>query len=167
MRNTLLMTAAVLAVTTGVAAAASTDAWLDIENCGLCKNLTTDKELFAAMEWDTKLFANGLMEVTTVPVAYEARFQKLMGAMEASGAKMMAGEKMDMCGMCQSYGAMMMAGVTMDQMQVGENHISIISSRDPKVVEMIRAHGQTTIDEMVKWKAAESGHGHSHGEHPH
>lgn len=159
---------AILLLTAGVALAAPNEDWFDLENCGMCKNLTTDQELFAAMQWDTKLFANGLIEITTVPAAYEQRFQKLMAKMEATGQKMMAGEKMEMCSMCMSYGGLMMAGASMEQMHAGESHISVISSRDPAVVEKIRAHGQKTIEEMEKWDA-EGGHeqGHDHSGHDH
>lgn len=161
----LMMTIVALAtLTAGLALAADAEPWFDLENCGMCRNLTTDPELFQTMLWETKLFANGLIEVTTVPAAYEERFGKLMKDMEASGARLMAGEQMPLCGMCRSYGKMMMAGASIEHMQVGEAHISVISSRDPAAVEMIQQHGRTTIEEMKKWMAEEGGDhsGHQH-----
>ena len=172
MKKMILLTAAVAMLTAGLALAEhptehpakehAAEPWFDMDNCGMCKNLHNDEELFNAMQWDTKLFAQGLVEITTVPAAYEERFQKLMASMEATGAKMMAGEEMPMCRMCQSYGGLMMAGASMEQMQAGEAHISVISSADPAVIKKIRAHGETTIEEMKKWMAAEGEHGHDH-----
>ncbi len=70
----------------------------------MCKNLTDDQELFEGMVWDNQLFANGMVEITTVSTHFEKRFEKLMGKMQATGNRMMAGERLPMCGMCQSYG---------------------------------------------------------------
>jgi len=51
-------------------------------------------------------------------------------------------------------------------MQSGNSHITVISSRDPQVVELIRTHGQTTIDEYAKMMTStgsqDHGHGHDH-----
>lgn len=162
-----------LALTTAAAPAAPGGGWFDLENCAMCENLTADEELFANMEWTTHLFANGLVEVTTVPAAFENRFNELMAKMQATGARLQSGEQMNMCGMCQSYGGLMMAGASMDQITNGEDHISVISSRDPDVVEKIRTHGQRTIDEYAKWMSDESEtsqkqeHGHAHGHDHH
>ncbi len=163
--KTLISTLSLL-VLAAAAVAAPAGGWFDLEDCSMCKHLTADQELFSNMKWETRLFANGLVEVTTVPAAYEPRFKALMKNMEATGQRLMAGEQLYMCGMCQSYGKLMMGGAQMDYLTVGENHISVISSQDPKVVAMIRTHGQTTIDEYAKWMAAEGGHDHGH-EHKH
>ncbi len=144
------------------------DAWLDLENCGMCKNLMNDPELFQAITWDVHVLKNGMLEMTTYPAEMKDRFGKLTATMEATGAKLMAGEKMDMCGMCMSYGAMMQAGVDMDHIETDDGSVYVISSRDPEVVAMIQKHAQTTIDEYAAWQAAEGDHGHGHGhEHGH
>ncbi|MBU0741255.1 hypothetical protein KKG45_03915 [bacterium] len=163
--KTLSMTTflAVVLLLAGVSLAA--EDWFDLENCGMCKNLTEDSELFANMTWDNQLFANGLVEVNTVPAAYEERFQKLMARMQAVAARLQAGEQMPLCAMCRSYGALMMAGADMDYFTSGDTHISIISSKDPDVVKMIRTHGQRTIDEYAKWMAAEGAEGQGHDHH--
>jgi len=70
-----------LALTAAAAQAAPADAWFDMDNCGMCKNLTEDAELFANMTWDNQLFANGLVEITTVPAAYAERHQQMMAKM--------------------------------------------------------------------------------------
>ncbi|MBC8423172.1 hypothetical protein H8E07_03525 [bacterium] len=157
-------TVLLLALTAAAALAAPGGDWFDLENCAMCKNLTADQELFDSMVWTNHLFANGVVEITTVPAAYEERFQALMAKMEAMGAEMQSGKQMYMCGMCQSYGGLMMAGASMDYITNGEDHISVISSRDPDVVKQIRTHGQRTIDEFAKWMAAEGETGHDHAQ---
>ena len=160
----------ILVLTAVAASAAPTGGWFDLENCAMCKNLTSDQELFDNMDWDNQLFANGVVEITSVPPHFQERYGKLMAKMQATVAKMQSGEQLPMCNMCMSYGALMMAGATMDQITSGNTHITVISSRDPKVVEKIRRHGQTTIDEFAKMMAAEGegDHGHDHGhDHQH
>ena len=63
--RSIATTILLLALTTA-AAAAPTGGWFDMENCGMCKNLTQDAELFESMDWNNHLFANGLVEVTVV-----------------------------------------------------------------------------------------------------
>jgi hypothetical protein len=166
MKKTMITTAAILLMTTAALAAAPTGNWFDLDNCAMCRNLTADEELFSNMQWENKLFANGLLEITKVPAHFEDRFQELSAKMQATGQKLMAGEQLPMCGMCQSYGTLMMAGATMDQITSGESHMTIISSQDPKIVAMIRTHGQTTIDEYAKWmtsgEKSHKGHDHKH-----
>ncbi len=36
------------------------------ENCGRCEHLNSDQELLARMQWDTRLFTHGLVEITTM-----------------------------------------------------------------------------------------------------
>jgi len=160
--KTKIVTILTLALAAAIAPAAYGGGWFDLENCGMCKHLTADAELFENMDWETHLFTGGLVEITTVPAAYEARFGKLMAKMQGAAAKLQAGEQMPLCGMCQSYGVLMMAGASMDNFTSGESHITVISSGDPEVVEKIRTHGQRTVDEYAKWMAAEKAEGHDH-----
>jgi len=69
--KTLKLMVLLLALTAAAAQAAPADAWFDMDNCGMCKNLTEDAELFA----------NGLVEITTVPAAYAERHQQMMAKM--------------------------------------------------------------------------------------
>jgi hypothetical protein len=81
-----MMALAVILLGAGSASAAP-KAWLDLENCGMCKNLLVDMDLFQHMTWDTYLLTNGMMEVTTHPTGYEDRFKKLMASFESCGAR--------------------------------------------------------------------------------
>ena len=160
-KNVAMLALAVMLLGAGSALAAE-KAWLDLENCGMCKNLLADMDLFEHMNWSTHVFSAGMIEVTTYPDGYKDRFDKLMASFEACGAKMMAGEQMPMCGMCESYGQLMMSGAKMDQVQTKAGWVTVMTSQDPKVVEMILAHGRRTIDEYAKFTAANGAHDHAH-----
>lgn len=121
------------------------------------------------MTWENHVLSNGMIEITAVPEEYGKRFKALMGKMEAAGARMMAGEAVELCNFCQSYGGLMMAGVKMDQVEAKAGHINVITSDDPKVVAMIHEHAKTTITaykEMVGEQSHGDAHGHDH-DHPH
>ena len=163
--KTLKAAALILALATTAFAG---DAWLDLENCAMCRNLTADAELFQAMTWETHVIKNGLLEVTTYPDAMKERFDALMATMQETGAEVMAGGAVEMCGMCRSYGEMMAKGVDLDQVTTEGGVVTVISSCDPEVVAMIQKHAQTTIDAYAAWEAAEGGHDHEHGhDHDH
>jgi hypothetical protein len=161
---------AVLAVTllaVPLAFAAQTELWFDLENCSMCKEMTAEKGLMENMEWENHLTADGMMTVTVVNHGYEEAFARAMKNMEAVGGKMMAGEKLYLCGFCTSYGSLHMAGASFENFETKGGHINLVTSRDPAVVEKIHAHGQRTIDEYDKMVAADKGHSHSHGDHGH
>ena len=167
--KTLLLT--ILTLSLAVTAFAG-DAWFDLENCGMCKNLMNDPELFSAMTWNNYEVKHGLMEVTTYPAEMKDRFGELMATMEATGAKMMQGEQVPMCGMCMSYGSLMMAGADVEQVETEAGQVTLITSRDADTVAKIHKHVRTTIKEYAAMMAAEEhgAHGHDHGhghEHAH
>jgi len=163
LRSTTLILILVLVAATALAGDPGT--WFDLENCGMCKNLLVDQELFQAMTWETHVLTNGLLEVTTYPDGYAERHDALMASMEAAGQKMMAGESMPMCNMCMSYGGMMMAGADMDHVTTESGMVTVITSQDPKVVAMIKDHADTTIkayDMMIAGAESGNDHGHQH-----
>ena len=165
-KNVAMLALAVMLLGAGSALAAE-KAWLDLENCGMCKNLLADMDLFEHMNWSTHVFSAGMIEVTTYPAGYKDRFDKLMASFEACGAKMMAGEQMPMCGMCTSFGSIMMSGAQMEQIPIEGGVLMVTSSQDPKTVAMIRKHGQRNIDEYAKMMAAQGARDHGHDGHAH
>lgn len=164
-----LRTAVLLLCLTAAAAVAGDPAtWFDLEGCGMCKHLLEDQDLFQHMTWKNHKIANGLIEVTTYPDGYAERFDALMKKMEATGAKMMAGEQMPMCNMCRSYGGLMMAGATMEQVPLDNGYIGVITATDPQTIAMIHEHVDTTIEAYDMMMASQGdGHGHDHHGHAH
>jgi hypothetical protein len=164
LRYPLALTILMLALP--ISALAGDTAWFDLENCSMCKNMPAQEGLMEAMEWENHLTADGYMAVTLVAHGYEDKYQAAMTDMQKAGEKMMAGEKMELCGFCQSFGTLVMAGATMEYFETNAGHINLVSSHDPAVVEKIHAHAQRTIDEYAKMFGGDE-HGHDHGEHGH
>jgi len=140
--------------------------WFDLEGCGMCKHLLDDQDLFQHMDWKNHRLTNGLMEVTTYPDGYAERFDALMKKMEAAGNKLMAGEQLPLCNMCQSYGRMMMAGAAFDHIPLENGAASVITAQDPQTIALIHEHVDTTI-KAYEMMMAEQGHGHGHDHHGH
>ena len=44
-----------------VAFAGDPATWFDMENCGMCKHLLEDAELFEVTTWDNYILTNGMM----------------------------------------------------------------------------------------------------------
>ena len=162
----LLALTSVVALSFPAAFAAPSDPWFDLDNCKMCQPMTQEKGLMENMEWENHLTADGMMTVTVIAPGYEKAFESVMKKMEATGEKLMAGEKMHLCGFCQSYGGLQMAGATFENFVTGGGLINLVTSRDPAVIEMIHEHGQKTIDEHAKMMAAMDGGDHGHKDHP-
>jgi len=168
LRYPLALTILMLALP--LSAVAGDMAWFDLENCGMCKNMSAEEGLMEAMTWENHLTADGMMSVTVVAHGHEEAFKRSMENMEKTGQKMMAGEKMELCGFCSSYGNLAMAGATIENFETAAGHVGLVTSRDPAVIKQIHAHGQKTIEEYSKMFGGEDHpHGDEHpkgGEHP-
>ena len=168
-RNTLILCLLGLTVLALPAMAAQDPTpWFDLEGCAMCKHMAAEKGLMENMQWENHLTADGMMSITVVGAGYEEAFQRSMKNMKATGEKMMAGEKLSLCGFCQSYGGLHMTGANFEHIETRSGMIELITSHDPAVVAKIQKHGQRTIDEYNKmFGAAEhgshDGHGHDHG----
>lgn len=150
-----LLVAAIAVVNAQEEAVAVEKPWFDLENCGFCKNLLTDG-LIEHLTWETFVVPTGMMEVTTVEPGWEDKYATCLATMEETGKKMMAGETVPMCGMCQSYGTMFMTNkVEWKNFDTKAGHISLMTSTDPEVIAMVHAHAERTIDEYAKMEAAE------------
>lgn len=165
--------AATVALAFPVMAAPGTTPWFDLDNCSMCKGMVAEEGLMENMQWENHLTKNGMMSITSVNAGYEEAYQRSMKTMQATGEKMMAGEKMYLCGFCQSYGGLHMAGADFEHIETKTGIIELISSNDPAVVAKIQKHGKTTIDEYAKMFGAgehgsHDGHDHGHGgDHKH
>jgi len=150
-----------------LAAAPGATPWFDLENCSMCKNMSSEEGLMEHMEWENHLTTDGMMSITIVAAGYEEAFARSMKNMKATGEKLMTGEKMYLCGFCQSYGGLHMAGANFEHIETKAGTIELVTSHDPAIVKKIHAHGQKTIDEYNKMVAAESHGDHPQGDHPH
>ena len=167
-KNSLLFgLTALLAMSVPMAFAGEATPWFDLEKCSMCKHMTAEEGLMEHMEWENLLTKDGMLSVTVVTPEYEEAFHRSMKNMEAVGMKLMAGEKMYMCGFCESYGSLHMAGVNFENFETDAGYINLATSHDPAVIKKIHAHGQKTIDEYAKMVAAEAKDDHGHKGHDH
>jgi len=137
--------------------------WFDLENCDFCKHLSAQEGLMDHMDWENINFAAGSMSVTTVAPGYEDKFKKAIQLMEEAGKKMMAGEKLHMCGMCQSMGELFQTGKAQyESFETKGGWVSLTTSTDPETIKKIHAHTDRTNEEFAKMVAAEAHEKHDH-----
>jgi hypothetical protein len=140
----------------GAALAEGEAKWFDMENCGFCKHLVTDKGLLDHCVWENHKIAKGAVTVTTVEKEYLPAFRAAMKEMEATGKKMEAGEMVPMCGMCQSMGMLMMKGVKWESVDTQVGNVMLMEADTPELVAEIHAFVDKTNAELAKWSAAET-----------
>jgi hypothetical protein len=106
------------------------------------------------IEWENHMISDGVMTISVVDEEYQDAMERAEKNMEAVGQKMAAGEQLPLCGFCTSYGELMMAGVKIEQFDTKLGAVVLMTSSDPKVVEMIQAHAKHTDEEYEKIKKA-------------
>jgi hypothetical protein len=159
MKQTLgiLLCIGALALVVGlVTAEEEHQAWFDLENCAFCKNLGQEEGLLDNIRWETHLIENGAVTLTQVPAEWEEAFERAEKHMAEASARMGSGEPMHLCGYCQSYGKLMMSGVKMESFKGDVARVTLMTSADEKIVQMIHEHAKKTIEEHEKWVAEEA-----------
>ncbi len=147
--------AAALAIVVAVAAfvVAEDKPWFDMKNCAMCSTLASKPGLLEAMTWEHFPIANGVMQVGHCPDEHKAAFGMAMGEMGKVQEKMRAGETVNLDGYCTTFGSLLAAGAKMENFEAAHSSVTLITSSDPKVVEMIHAFAQKTTEALVKMEA--------------
>jgi hypothetical protein len=140
-----------LGLTAGVTAEEA--AWLDMENCDICKHLSANMEMLDHMTWNHYNINNGIVSVTTVTADYAEAFGVAGKAMAATGKKMMAGEAVNLCNMCTAYNGMMMEGAAMEYVKTDFGNLRLTTSSDEAMVTKLHAWADKTGTEMAKMEA--------------
>jgi hypothetical protein len=133
--------------------AAEENAWMDMPNCDMCKNLTANPEMLQHITWSHYDVKGGIMSVCTVEDAYAAAYGEASMAMGATAAKMMAGEAVNLCNMCTDYSGMMAEGAAMELVNTDFGNIRLTTSEDEVMVTRLHAWAETTRSEMAKMEA--------------
>jgi len=133
-----------------LSAATEEPPWFDMVNCEFCKHLTDDPELLNHTTWEHHNIANGVINVTTVAPEYMESYHKAGQAMEEVGARMMKGENVTMCGMCNAMGMLLQKGVKMEHIETKHGHVTLLTSDNPEMVAKIQSWGKRNQDEMAK-----------------
>jgi hypothetical protein len=135
--------------------AAPASTWFDMKTCAFCAPMMSEKGLMEHMTWDVHPIATGMVGVCTVDPAFEEAYQRAHASMMGLVGKAMAGEKMNMCGHCSSMMAMGAAGAKMENVDSKNVHLMMVTSTDPKIIEMAHAHAARDTEEMAKMMAME------------
>ena len=150
-------------------AMASDKPWFDMENCAFCKALGADQSMMMELGWEHYNIDNGSLTVSTIPEKYSEKWETIRADWKALGEKMMAGEKMELCGMCTSYGTLLGGGAKMSEIKWSHGYISMMTSDDPAVVKKIHAHIDMNNAElkMMEEKMKMEGEAHDMGHEGH
>lgn len=154
-----LMFAGVLAIAlvAGISIASDEAPWLDMENCAMCKNLMAEEGLLEHMTYTSHKIATGMINIATVEPEWAAKYAKANEGMAAVQAKLVKGEKVDLCACCNDIGALMMAGAKMDNVQMANGDAMVVTATNPELIAKIHAHSQKTTDFMAEMAKMEQG----------
>jgi hypothetical protein len=158
MKRSILLAFATLALFATVAQAGEKP-WFDFENCVMCKHMAAEPGFFENVNWDNHVIENGALSVTTVPASFQEAYARVRGEMAKTGAQLMAGEELPVCGYCTSYLALMKTGeVNMQEVQTIGGLVTLLTSDNPELVAKIQEQTKRTITEMEKMEAAHADH---------
>jgi len=128
-------------------------AWFDMQNCAMCKNITSHEGLMENIVWEQHPISNGVVSVTTVPANYLDSYRSCHADMEKTGMKMQSGQAMTMCGSCTALGMCMMKGVGMEYVKTSTGDVWIMTSDKPELVKEVQAWAERNKEEKAKMKA--------------
>ena len=165
-RLTMVMLAVALLV--GISMTQADEAkWFDMEHCAMCKPMMDTPGLMESMTCNQYNISNGVLSVSTVPAGKMDAFTKMCDAMDATGAKLMAGESMELCGSCSALSAMFAKGAHFEKVMTSDGDIMLFTADTPELVEGLHDWANKNAEEMAKMmssmgeeKGEHEGHGH-------
>jgi hypothetical protein len=152
--GTTVVLLAVVAAFALTARAGEEPAWIDLENCSMCKHLTGEPGLMEHLSWESFSISTGMMMVTTVEPEYEKAYAKAGMNMQKTGAELQAGAQMPLCGTCMAWGGLLMSGAKMDHLTTKAGHVTLLTGTEPELVAKIQAFAKRNQEEMEKHEAA-------------
>ncbi len=131
--------------------------WVDMKDCPICKNVSSEEGLMENMTWEHHLTATGVMTVSTIKPEFHQKFNKAKSAMKELLGKVVSGEKIQVCDYCTSISSLLKEGAKAENVITKASDIMVISSTDEATIAKIHIHAQKTIDFL---NAAHAGHNH-------
>ena len=128
-----------------VALAGENAPWVDMENCPICMNVSSEEGLMENMTWEHHLTSTGVMTVSTVKPKYQPKFNEAKAGMKELMGKVVAGEKIKVCGYCTSFASLLKAGAKAENIVTKSSDIMLINSTDKATIAKIHAHAKKTI----------------------
>jgi len=141
--------------------------WFDMENCAMCSGMMAEKGLMEHMNWEQHNISNGVISVATVTPEFMEAFGRSCAARDAQGAKLMAGEKMDLCGSCSSLASLFPKGLQHEKVDTKDGNITLFTSDNPEIVKELHAWADKNAEEMKKMMAGMEAHGDHDGHEGH
>jgi hypothetical protein len=163
MSRRILIISLVALIAAGVSVAGEEGAWFDMQNCAMCKNLT-DAEVIDHISWNQYNINAGIVSIANVDAKYLDTYREAHEGMNATGQRMMAGEKLDMCGSCTALGMCFMKGAQAEYVETETGDLMIMTSDNPELVKELQHWAARNKEEMKKMMGEAEGHdGHDHG----
>ena len=162
------MLALVVVIAMGSISMADEAPWFDMENCQMCKPMMETEGFMQNVTWETYPIANGMIDVTTINKDFAEKYKIAHGGMMANWEKLKAGEKMELCGMCQAFMGAWNETVDMETIKTQTGEISLTTSSDAETIAKLQVIAKRNITEMAAMMAAQAedkgtGHeGHNH-----
>lgn len=128
-------------------------AWFDLEGCAMCKGIAENPKLIENMTWDQYDITNGVLAVTSVTPEFKEAYMTASKHMKMTGEKLMAGEKLDLCGSCTALSGMFGRGIKSEMIATENGSISLFTSADAELVSELQSWSAMNKDEMKKMHA--------------
>lgn len=142
------------------------DMWFDMENCEMCKPMASSEGLMENLTWEQHKISNGVLSTCTVDAEYMDAYKKADAAMMANGEKLMAGEKLQLCGSCGALNMIFAKGLKYENVETKNGGITLFTSDDPEVVAEVHKWADKNDEEMAKMMES-MGDGGAHEGHNH
>lgn len=126
--------------------------WID-KNCDMCKNLTSTPGLFDSVKWEQHDISNGIVSMTTVNADFLKAYRTAHEGMVKTAERLMAGEKLHLCGSCTALGNCIMKGTHQEYVQTSNGDVTIFTSDKPELVGELQAWAKRNAEEQAKMAA--------------
>lgn len=156
--KTLRLVAAAVTVVAALSGLATADEtpWCDMTNCAMCKSIVEQPGLMDNMSMEVHDISDGIVQVCAVMPAHLDAYKAAWAQMDATSKKLQAGEKMNLCGMCQAYGGLMVSGAKVEMVATKFGHVQMMRGTAPEMITQIHGWAERTRTEMAKMAEAQT-----------
>ena len=148
MSRTIVVLACLALLVSGVFA--GENSWFDMENCAMCKNMTSQAGLMEHMKCEQYPISNGIVTVTNVADGYIDAYRTAHAGMEQTAMRIQKGEALNICQSCQALGMCLMKGAKQEYVKTSSGDIWILTSDDAALVADLQNWVKRNNEEMAK-----------------
>lgn len=140
MRKLVVGCLVVLLTLAAVVFAGEEDFMAEMAKCGMCKHLLEQEGLLEHMHYEMHDISNGFMSVATVTPDFAEAYNVADAKMNEVGAKLMAGEEVPLCTMCQGISGLMTKGAHMENIKLEYGSVMLMTAENPELVAEIQGY---------------------------